>query len=110
MSLVNISVDTSRPGAARAAPRQDRSQACDCASAQPRRLAHVTVVVTRQLAGQTGLGVRETKDQLDITKAYAGNLRYRTIPERWLTLARDRSGEASAQGHGAIDAHSRMHS
>jgi len=88
MSVVDISIDTT--GLEQMGQRLGKIDLKPAiARALNRAGNHMTVVVTRQLAGQTGLGVRETKDQLEITKAYAGNLRYQvTIPGRWLTLAR----------------------
>ncbi len=51
--------------------------------------SHMLTIVTRQLAGQTGLGVRETRDEVRVDKAYPGKLTYTaTIPGRWLTLVR----------------------
>jgi hypothetical protein len=87
MSVVDISIDIS--GLERMGQRLGKIDLKPAiARALNRAGNHMTVVVVRQLAGQTGLGVREVRDEVHVDKAYAGKLSYRaTIPGRWLTLA-----------------------
>jgi Prophage minor tail protein Z (GPZ) len=87
MSLVNISIDTT--GLEQMGQRLGKIDLKPAiARALNRTGSHMLTIVTRQLAGQSGLGVREVRDEVHVTKAYAGKLSYRaTIPGRWLTLA-----------------------
>jgi hypothetical protein len=88
MSVVDISIDTS--GLEQMGQRLGKIDLKPAiARALNRAGNHMTVIVVRQLAGQTGLGVREVRDEVHVDKAYAGKLSYRaTIPGRYLTLQR----------------------
>jgi hypothetical protein len=86
MSVVDISIDTT--GLEQMGQRLGKIDLKPAiARALNRAGNHMTVVVVRQLAGQTGLGVREVRDEVHVDKAFAGKLTYTaTIPGRWLTL------------------------
>jgi hypothetical protein len=70
--MITISVDTS--GLERMGQRLGKIDLKPAiARALNRAGNHMTIVVVRQLAGQTGLGVREVRDEVHIDKAFAGH-------------------------------------